>query len=450
MASIIAQNPGSSEIQSPLIAGITDGLNKISAVLDLKTSSFSDVPLESVYIDETPENRNRIYEAPSGKRLWLSNPQPIIKLNGVVIGGSYSFEIDYVGGSVTFGSTYKPNDSDSITASFTCVEGASKALEGISEILLGTKEQSDKYKGSFVSLDSLNIAFPMANKDDFAIVLSSPPAVYTWNNSKWENTQSIEDLSGYYTKDEADDIFNTKEGSISPQGSSSDSDSYYFGGRKTWQDLKAHVRNTNLAGLSYNDSARVTETDTVLAAIGKLQKQTDIGVARHYITGSGAPTASTAGIIGQRYVNTSNNDEYICISVSGNTYGWRLEPKTVNGKSPAIGGNITLSAGDVGAYSKQETDNAVNGAKSNSYTIAVPASGWAGSAPPYTNTVAVAGVTASTALSVITLEPSLVGNAAAQKAMQAWRDLDTQAGKVVLRSDTKPTADFVMIAKEVK
>lgn len=101
-------------------------------------------------------------------------------------------------------------------------------------------------------------------------------------------------------------------------------------------------------------------------------------------------------------------------------------------------------------YTRGQVDALVSAAKSVSYTIAVPASGWTGTAAPYANTVTVAGVTADTTLSAITLAPAFVGNSDAEAAAQTWSYLDTGAGTVTFYSDTKPTADFTIIAREVK
>lgn len=101
-------------------------------------------------------------------------------------------------------------------------------------------------------------------------------------------------------------------------------------------------------------------------------------------------------------------------------------------------------------YTRAQTDALISAAKSVSYTISVPASGWTGTAAPYTNAVAVAGVTAGTTLSDITLAPASVGNSAAETAAQTWSYLDTGAGTVTFYSDAKPTADFTIIVREVK
>ena len=41
------------------------------------------------------------------------------------------------------------------------------------------------------------------------------------------------------------------------------------------------------------------------------------------IEGSSAPTSSTEGIIGQNYIDTTNQDAYICVGASSGTYTWK-------------------------------------------------------------------------------------------------------------------------------
>lgn len=353
MSQIITQNPGSSEIQSPLIAGLTEGLNKISSVLNLKTGTLEDVKLTAVAIDNDEKNKNRIFEANFGNRLWLSTPPPVIKKNGVVISQiESSFSIDYIGGSITFSSESKPSDSDTITVSATYIISKSEALEKINSALSAVQTQSDKYKGNYDNLGALQLSYPSAQNGDYAIVFE-PLAVYAWKNDGWYDTRSIEDLSDYYKKGETDNLLNQKEPTIQQKGSTSSDDDYYWGGRKTWQDLKEKVRSTVLTGLSTASDTVVGATDTILSAIGKLQAQVSKATKRAYLSGTGAPSTSTVGDVGQRYINTSNGDEYTCVEVSGDTYTWDINPKSVNGKTPdSPGGDITLVASDVGAVPK--------------------------------------------------------------------------------------------------
>lgn len=362
MSQIVTQNPGSSEIQSPLIAGITEGLNKLSSVLNLKTGTLEDVQLTAVSIDNDEKNKNRIFEANFGNRLWLSSPAPVIKKNGAEITQSGSnFTIDYIGGSITFSAESKPADGDVITVSATYIIAESEALTAINTALAAVQTQSNKYKGNYDNVGALQLAYSSAENGDYAIVFD-PLAVYAWKNDGWYDTRSIEDLSDYYNKGETDNLLGQKEPSIQQKGTSSSDDDYYWGGRKTWQDLKNKVRSTVLTGLSTASDAVVSATDTLLDAVGKLQAQVSKATQRAYLTGTGAPSTSTVGAVGQRYVNTSNGDEYTCEEVSGDTYTWRLHTRSVNGKRPnSPGGNIQLEASDVGAL--PEDGNAATATK---------------------------------------------------------------------------------------
>lgn len=354
MSQIVTQNPGSSEIQSPLIAGITEGLNKLSAVLNLKTGTLEDVQLTAVSIDNEEKNKNRIYEANFGNRLWLSSPAPVIKKNGSEITQSGSnFTIDYIGGSITFSAESKPSDGDKITVSATYIIAESDALEKINTALSAVQTQSSKYKGNYDNVGALQLAYSSAQNGDYAIVFD-PLAVYAWKNDGWYDTRSIEDLSDYYNKGETNNLLGQKEPTIQQKGSSASDDDFYWGGRKTWQDFKEKVRSTVLTGLSTASDAAVSATDTLLVAVGKLQAQVSKATQRAYLTGTGAPSTSTVGAVGQRYVNTSNGDEYTCEEVSGDTYTWRLHTRSVNGKRPTTpGGNIELEAADVGAAKEE-------------------------------------------------------------------------------------------------
>lgn len=323
MSQIVYQNPGSEEVQSPLIAGITEALNKISSTLELKTGELEDVKLTPVAIDEQEKNIRRIYEANEGNRLWLSNPAPVFKKNGEVITQvKDNFSIDYVGGSITFEERSRPLETDTITVTATYIIGQSETLQEIESTLSATKLQADKYKGNYETLSALQQAHTTAKNGDFAIVFS-PFAVFAWKDDTWADTRSIEDLSNYYKKSEIDNFLNQKEPTINPKGSTTNDDNYYYGGRKTWQDLFAKVRSVTLTGLSTATNTAISATDTVLSALGKLQAQVSSATSKAYIEGNGAPQTSTKGDVGQRYVNNSNGDWYTCIAASGGTYTWQ-------------------------------------------------------------------------------------------------------------------------------
>ncbi len=323
MAKIVSQNPGSTEVQSPLIAGLSEGLSKISEILNLKTATFTDLKLTPVPISEA--DKNRIYEAPQN-RLWLNNPPIIVKKNhNIITPSSDSFEIDYVGGSISFNKNLL--DSDNITVTGSYIVSDSTALDTITKTLSTLQVNAERYKGSFDQLSDLQSQYPVGASGDIALVVSPNFEIFGWNNTemKWETTQSIEDLSNYYTKPEADALYNKKEPTINPKGSATTDDNFYYGGRKTWQNVNEKVRNTQLNGLNKLSTSEITENDTILQALGKLQAQTKVVENKHYISGNSEPTTSTVGTIGQRYVNTSNGDSFRCISINGSQYKWVKE-----------------------------------------------------------------------------------------------------------------------------
>jgi hypothetical protein len=64
----------------------------------------------------------------------------------------------------------------------------------------------------------------------------------------------------------------------------------FWAGNKTWRNLAADVRAVSLAGLSTATNAVIAATDSILAALGKLQAQvTDLGTSKANIT---SPTFS--------------------------------------------------------------------------------------------------------------------------------------------------------------
>ena len=48
MAKILQENPLSNEAQSPLIAGLSEGISKLSEILDLKVGTFTDLQLSNI------------------------------------------------------------------------------------------------------------------------------------------------------------------------------------------------------------------------------------------------------------------------------------------------------------------------------------------------------------------------------------------------------------------
>lgn len=347
MSEILIQDPGSNEAQSPLIAGLTEGLNKISKILNLQTGTLTDEPLRNVPISES--DKNRIYQAQDGKRLWLSSPAPTFKKNGSPITQEQAqFSIDYVGGSISFNELGRLGDSDKVTVSCTYIIATSKTISDLTNELSETSDVANKYKGSYANLSALQSAHATASVGDFAVV-QDPGAVYIWSGSAWKNTQSIEDLSVYYKKTEVDNLLNKKEPTISAHGSSTSDDNFFYGGRKTWVDLYSKVRSATLTGLSTATNSAISATDTVLSAFGKLQAQVSGATAKAFLTGTGAPSTSTKGAVGQRYVNTSNGDWYTC-TAAGSTYTWEQGQEKITSLKNPYALTISLNGASQGAY----------------------------------------------------------------------------------------------------
>lgn len=325
MANIPTFDPLTTEARSPLIAGITEALNKISSILDMKTSTLSDSPLTEVYI--SADDRYRIYQAPIGSKIWLSSPAPVIKKNGEVITESTNnFSIDYLGGSIVFSDGYTLTAEDTLTVSCTYIIEGSNSFDSIEGSISDALESIEQYKGYYSSYDELSTSVTSGNSGDFAVVGGTENNFYLWNSTtrKWEGVFKATDLSNYYDKSATDNLLGQKEPTISKHGENSESDDYYYGGRKTWVDILSKIINAKLTGLSTSTGGIINETDSILTAIGKLQKQITDSIPP--ILGTGAPTVSTSGVIGQEYINQSNGDKYHLVSVSDGKYNWQRHP----------------------------------------------------------------------------------------------------------------------------
>lgn len=470
MADIVRQNPGSTEIQSPLIAGITEGLWALSSVLNLATEKLENEPLSAVPIDSRPQNKNRIYEASFGKKLWIKSSGITIKKNGVEITQSQiPYTIDYVGGSIAFQNGL--DDSDQITVSGFRVAANSTTISTITNLLNETSLKTNRYKGWFDSEDSLSAQHANGENGEFAFVSKPNFAIYAWDaeKNKWRNTQSIEDLSKYYTKQEVDGKLGGKEATINPTGKARD----YYAGDKTFKSLDTAVRETRLDGFAKGANSPVAASDTLLSALGKLQGQLDGKTS--YVKGTGAPTTSTKGDVGQRYINRSNGEWYTCTAESGGSYTWKkgqnaqdgmgLYPtnkvptdnnftnaykqkldglsnyndseikselaqtvKSVNGVNPKNAGNVTLKPSDVGALGLTDpaTDsNRLGGhvpeeyapfSSVNVYSCTFLSNGWTKSLNTWTQTVTCKGMKAEYDTSAPWVEKS--GNREADQKLQ--------------------------------
>lgn len=321
MAKIIAQDPLSTEIQSPFLAGLSEAVSKISGILNMSIGQLTDLPLQNVPI--TPEDKNRIYQATTGNRLWLNDPMPIFKKNGAVITPDIDgFSIDFVGGSITFDPLSILADGDTVTVSGKHILQGSQILLDIQTAANTALDSANRYKGAFATETALNTAEPTGTNGDIAVVLSIP-AVFVWKDTKWANTQIIEDLNNYYDKTETDALLATKEPVILPKGVEVSADDFYYGGRKTYISVREKVRDTTLTGIDTTITGEVTTTDTVLSAVGKLQNQ--VRSAGHKIAGPDGIEVAQQPIMqfsGQGIVvtnNTETNRTIITINSDANT-----------------------------------------------------------------------------------------------------------------------------------
>ena len=320
MATIPQFDPSTTEARSAFLAGLSEGLSRISAILNLTTTTITDSAMSEVYIGES--DRYRIYQVAAGNRLWLSDPAPVVKKNGTTITPvGANFTIDYIGGSIIFETTARLLSTDVVTVSATRINNASTEINDIKSDVTAVESITAHFMGYYATLSDLQTAHVTGVDGDFAIIGGTVDSIYIWDStgSAWKDIYKTVDLSTYYTKTEADALLAAKEASITAHGGTSASDLYYYGGRKTWQELTAKVRATVLTGIDVATSAVVSATDTVLSGIGKLQAQI---TWKPVLSGTGDTTTATVGTIGQRYVNTSTGASFRCTAISGSDYTW--------------------------------------------------------------------------------------------------------------------------------
>lgn len=277
MAKMPFYDPRDSEVLSPLMAGFSEGLGVLSEILNLNTKTIKGVALEKLtWIDSEGHTvLGMLYQAPQGNKLWLTTPYPVIRKNGTIITESADhFTIDPIGGGLFFEEQYALLEDDEVTVDATVVTPSSQALYSILQDISDLKTKAAHDKGYYANPSALEEAVPTGADGDYAIV-GTTDTIWLWDTDtqSWVDSHKATDLSNYYTKGETDNLLSQKEPNISAKGSDTASDNFYYGGRKQWIDLLYKVRNTVLSGLDTSTAQTIAATDTMLAALGKLQAQ---------------------------------------------------------------------------------------------------------------------------------------------------------------------------------
>lgn len=277
MAKMPFYDPRDSEVLSPLMAGFSEGLGVLSEILNLNTKTIKGVALEKLtWINSEGHTvLGMLYQAPQGNKLWLTTPYPVIRKNGTIITESADhFTIDPIGGGLFFEEQYALLEDDEVTVDATVVTPSSQALYSILQDISDLKTKAAHDKGYYANPSALEEAVPTGVDGDYAIV-GTTDTIWLWDTDtqSWVDSHKATDLSNYYTKGETDNLLSQKEPNISAKGSDTASDNFYYGGRKQWIDLLYKVRNTALSGLDTSTAQTIVATDTMLAALGKLQAQ---------------------------------------------------------------------------------------------------------------------------------------------------------------------------------
>lgn len=323
MAKMPMFDPRDSEVLSPLMAGFSEGLGVLSSILDLNTKQIKGVTLEKLpWINSEGHTViGVLYQAPANNKLWLTTPYPVIRKNGAIITESADhFSIDPIGGGLFFEEQYALLDSDVVTVDATVVTAESATIYNILQDISDLKTKAAHDKGYYANPSALEEAVPTGVDGDYAII-GTTDTIWTWDSDTqaWVDSHKATDLSNYYTKGETDNLLSQKEPNITAKGSDTASDNFYYGGRKQWIDLLYKVRNTALSGLDTSTAQAITATDTILAAMGKLQAQ-----ITENSTGTSQDISDLEESVSELQTNKADKTELPnkVISVTLTTAGW--------------------------------------------------------------------------------------------------------------------------------
>lgn len=166
------------------------------------------------------------------------------------------------------------------------------ALDGTGKVPMAQlPDVLNKNKGWYSTSAALITAFPSASSGDYAIV-GATDTVWIWDT---DGTPSWKDGD---TKGAVVSV-NGQTGAVTLSFEApitAGTTSQFWRGDKTWQDLFTQVRAATLTGLSTATNAVITATDTVLGALGKLQKQVSDNLTSFtsHTTSHPAPTVRDA------------------------------------------------------------------------------------------------------------------------------------------------------------
>lgn len=212
MGMVERQDPLSTEVQSPLMAGFSDALNKITEILNLKMVAYEDIPLTAIEISS--DDKYRIYQADFGKKLWLKTPPIVVKKNDVVI--TDHFSIDYIGGSISFQEDFRLTENDRVSVDATCLLAESETLKGIDNRLDKLEGDTGHNKGYYETVEDLELAVASGEVGDYAFIGGTIDSIYMWDgdSGSWKDIYKAQDLSNYYTKAEVDNSVNNLQNNI--------------------------------------------------------------------------------------------------------------------------------------------------------------------------------------------------------------------------------------------
>lgn len=167
---------------------------------------------------------------------------------------------------------------------------------------------------------------------------------YIWVNNAFEKIGTTEmDLSNYYTKTQTDTLLGAKADQ-STTYTKTEVDTA-LGNKASSSDVYTKTQVDTALGNKANSSDVYSKSEVNTALAGKqdtidANHKLDADLIdnstsdnKTYETGSGAPTTSTAGSVGEMYVDKSTGTVYVCTSTTGGTYTW--EPVS-GGSGPTV------------------------------------------------------------------------------------------------------------------